>query len=301
MSVVTTQTNPKLLWPGQKALWGDFYNQHPEEYSQVFKVMSSDKAFEEFTGMTGLGLAPVKTQNQPYSNDTFQQGFIKRFTNVAYALGFQVTKEELADNQYEKATSSRIPMLARSMKQTIETVAANHFNRASNDSYPGADGEPLLDDSHPNVNGGTWSNELSTPADLAEKPLEDVCIIIDTLQDDRGLEAMLRPQKLVIPPAYRYTARRILESQLQNDTANNAKNVISNDVNGMVVMHFITDTDMWGVTTDVEHGLVFLERTAPEVEQDNDFATKNLLVSGYMRNASGWVDARGFAGSMGAA
>jgi hypothetical protein len=298
---ISTQNSPKLLWPGQKEIWGDyFYNRQPSEYDKIFKVINSDKAFEEMTGITGFGLAPVKGQGASLVFDTEAQGYTQRFTNVSYALGYQVTREELEDNQYKKVTSARNPALARSMRQTVETVCANHLNRSEDSNYTWADGVELLSSVHPNVNGGTWTNELATPADLSESSLEDVCILIDKATDDRGLVIQLRPDKLVIHPNDRFTAKRILESDLQSDTANNAKNVVSGMFYGYEVNHYLDDTDAFYVTTDVPQGLVFLERTAADVEQDYDFATKNTLVSGYMRNSSGVVDSRGVYGSEGA-
>lgn len=299
---ISTQTSPKLLWPGQREIWGDyFYNRQPSEYDKIFSVVSSDKAFEEMTGITGFGLTPVKSQGASLVFDTEAQGYTQRFTNVSYALGYQVTREELEDNQYKKVTAARNPALARSMRQTIETVCANHLNRAESSSYTWADGVELLSSAHPNVNGGTWVNELATPADLSESSLEDVCILIDKATDDRGLQVQLRAEKLVVHPNDRFTAQRILESDLQSDTANNAKNVVSGMFSGYEVNHYLDDTDAFFVTTDVPQGLVFLERTAADVEQDYDFATKNTLVSGYMRNSSGVVDSRGVYGSKGAA
>jgi len=305
MSITTTQSHPKLLWPGQKAIWGDFfYNQHAEEYSQYMEVVQSDKMFEEYTGITGYGLVPEKSQGQPLTYSAEKQGFVKRFTNLAYALGYQITKEELQDNQYSSVSSARMPALARSMRQTIETVDANHLNRAESNSYLGADGVELLSSLHLNVNGGTWANELSTPADLSESSLEDLIVMIDQAEDDMGLQAMIRPKKLIIHPNDRFTAIRILQSDLQNDTANNATNALARSgmlSDGFMVSHFVTDTDAWFVTTDCPYGMVHLNRSAPDVEQDNDFSTKSLLVSGYMRFSSGWVDARGLFGSGGAA
>ena len=302
MSVISTQTHPKLLWPGQKAIWGDyFYNRHPSEYDKIFKVINSDKAFEEMTGVTGFGLAPEKSQGGALLFDTEQQGYTQRFVNVSYALGYQITREELEDNLYKQVAASRDPALARSMRQTIETVYANHLNRAEDSSYTWADGVELLSSVHPNVNGGTWANELSTPADLSESSLEDLCIMIDKAEDDRGLVMQLRAEKLVIHPNDRFTARRILESDLQNDTANNAKSVIGSMFSGFEVNHYLDDTDAWFVTTDVPHGLTFLDRTSADIEQDHDFSTKNTLVSGFMRFSSGVVDSRGVYGSEGAA
>jgi len=303
MSINTT-TNPKLLWPGQLDLWGKFYNQHAPEYSQFMEVKQSTQAFEELQGITGFGLMPVKTEGAALILDNEAQGFNKRFTNVTYAMGYAVTKEEIADNLYEKASSSRMPALARSMKQTIETVNANHLNRATDSSYTGADGVELLSLVHPNVNGGTYANELSTPADLSEASLEDICILIDQAEDDRGLKALIRPEQLIIHPNDRFTATRILKSTLQNDTANNATNALQAEgffSKGYLVSHFLTDTDAWFVTTDCPYGLVHLERQAANIEQDNDHMTKNLIVTGDCRFSSGWVDPRGVYGSEGAA
>jgi len=87
---ISTQTSPKLLWPGQKAIWGDlFYKDPMETYSKCFSLDTSNKAFEEYTGYTGFGLAPVKAQGAALTMDTTQQGYVKRYTNVAYAFNTQ--------------------------------------------------------------------------------------------------------------------------------------------------------------------------------------------------------------------
>jgi len=302
---INTQTSPKLLWPGQKAIWGDLFYKDPQEcYSKCFDVDTSDKAFEEYTGYTGFGLAPVKAQGAALTMDTTQQGYVQRYVNVAYALGFEVTKEELADNLYMNVVSRRIPQLAKSMRQTVETVSAAHFNTASTDSAAtnGADGVGLLSAAHPNINGGTWSNELSAAADLSETALEDIIIQINTAKDDRGLEMYISPQRLLIHPNDSFKAHRILASTLQSGTANNDTNALRamNSIPGGVVENrFFTDTDAWFVKTDCPYGMTFLWRQQAEVDQDNDFGTKNLLVSSYMRFSSKWSDARGVFGSMG--
>jgi len=302
MSVINTSTNPKFLWPGQYAAWGNFYNQHADEFSRYFEVKPSDKAFEEFTGVTGFGLMPIKTQGAALIMDTEAQGFTQRFTNVTYALGYQITKEEIQDNLYEQVSGQRMPSLARSMKQTIETVDANHLNRAFDAGFTTSDGVSFINDAHLNVNGGTFSNRLTTASDLSEAAIEDLCIQIDQIQDDRGLQALIRPKKLVIHPNDRFTATRILHSDLQNDTDNNAINVLKDQstiTDGFMVSHFVTDTDAWFITTDCPFGLCHLTRQEPDVEQDNDFLTKNLLVSGDCRFSSGLIDPRGLFGSEG--
>ena len=170
---INTQTNPKLLWPGQHDLWQKFYNDYPSQYTDFMDVKESAQAFEEFQGVTGFGLAPIKQQGAAYVVDTEAQGYNKRYVNETYALGYEVTLEELADNLYEKASSSRMPALANSMRQTIETVSANHLNNGFSSTYKGADGVELFSSAHPNINGGVFANEPSTQADLSEAALEN--------------------------------------------------------------------------------------------------------------------------------
>jgi len=66
--------------------------------------------------------------------------------------------------------------LAMSMRQTKETVGANVLNRAFNGSFTFGDGVSLISASHPNIKGGTWSNQIAIAADISEAALEQACI-----------------------------------------------------------------------------------------------------------------------------
>ena len=45
--VITTGTHPKALWPGIKAWWGQTYDEHPEEYIDLFDKDTSSQNYEE--------------------------------------------------------------------------------------------------------------------------------------------------------------------------------------------------------------------------------------------------------------
>ena len=227
MGVINTQKHPKLLWPGIQAIWGDyFYNKHAEEYSKIFDVSNSRKAYEEDVQMTGFGLAPEKAQGSGVTYDTEDQGFVQRYEHVAYALGYVVTHEEQADNLYMEVASRRTKGVAFSMNQTIETVAANILNRSTNGNYTYADGVSLLSVSHPNTSGGTFSNKLATDADLSVASIEDLVIQIMGAQNDRGLQIPIMPESLIVPRQEWFEANRILKSTLESGTADNDLNVI---------------------------------------------------------------------------
>jgi hypothetical protein len=301
MAVITTGAHPKALWPGVRKFVMGEYSEHPTEYTDIFDMKSSSMAYEEDVELTGFGLAPVKAQGSAVAYDSHQQGFIKRYTHVAYALGYIVTREELDDNLYKSRSFKRGKMLAFSFRTTKETVGANILNRAFNAAYPGGDGKELLATDHPTL-AGNFSNELATPADLSEAALEDILIQIMETKNSRGLQIAIRGDCLIVPPALAFTAERIMKSTLQNDTANNAVNAIRSMGllrGGVKVNHYLTSDSAWFVKTDAPDGLMGFQRTPFEFTQDNDFDTMNAKAKGYERYVFGWTDPRGLFGSAG--
>lgn len=300
---INTQIHPKLLWPGIQDLWGDyFYGEHKPEYDKLFEVSDSNKAYEEDVQITGFGLAPEKAQGGSVSYDTEHQGFIQRYTHVAYALGYVVTHEELKDNLYMEVASRRAKGVAFSMNQTIETVAANIYNRAVTGGYTYADGKTLLATDHPNTTGGTWSNKLSTAADLSHASIEDLSIQMMGATNDKGLQIPLMGQSLIVPRQELFNAKRILNSSLQSGTANNDVNVLKGMFpDGVQMNHYLDDEDMWFIRTNAPNGMKFLWRERPVFDNDGDFDTMNVKHKGYMRFKAGVTDPRGLYGSEGAA
>jgi hypothetical protein len=301
MSVITSGNHPKLLWPGLNAIFGK-YKDLPYQHTQVFDAQSSEKSYEEDVELTGFGLAPVKSEGASISYDSHSQGPTTRYTNVTYGLGFVETIEAVEDNQYKDRAQKRTAMLARSMRVTKETVVANVINRAFSNTYVGGDGVELISTAHPTVNG-TQSNELSVAADLSEASLEDMFIQIMNAVDSRGLRIRLMPKKLIVPPNQAFEAERIVKSNLQNDTALNAINAIKSTgmlPGGVMVWHYLSDTDAWFITTDAENGLKLFNRRALSFAKDSDFDTDNFKHKATERYVAGWSDWRGIFGSEGA-
>lgn len=301
--VINTSNHPKALWPGVKAWWGKAYEDHQEEYTDLFETVSSDKSYEEDVQLVGFGLAQVKAQGAGVTYDSEIQGFTTRYTHIAYALGYIVTHEELKDNLYAEVSNTRAASLARGFRQTKERVGANVYNRGFNGSYTGGDGVALLSTAHPNTSGGTFSNKLAVDADFSEASLEDLTIQIMKATDDRGLLINLMPQSLHVAPDNFYNANRIMGSVYQPGNANNDINVVK-AMNvlpkGIKVNHYFTDADAWFIRTNVPNGMKYYEREAISFDQDNDFDTMNAKAKGYERYSFGWTDPRAVFGSQGA-
>jgi len=300
--VINTGSIAKLLWPGLNAVWGKEYAEHPQEWRDLVDTETSDKMYEQDVLMPGFGLAPIKTEGASISYDSTSQGYTTQYTHIAYGLGFIVTREAIDDNQYERKALGSTADLAFSFRQTKENVVANVYNRAFNSSYVGGDGKELIATDHP-IQAGTFSNELATPADLSEASLEDLAVQIMNAVNDRGMKISIMPRALIVPPALVFEATRILKSQLQNDTANNAVNAIRSMglfPEGVKVNHYLTDTDAYFIRTNAKNGLKLFQRTSPEFAQDNDFDTSNLKYKGYERYSTGWTDPRSLYASAGA-
>jgi hypothetical protein len=299
--IIGTGSFPKALWPGVKAWYGREYDDYPVQYDKLFEKSSSDKAWEEIVGLSGLGLAVVKAEGTPVTYDSERQGFTSRFQHVNYALGFIITQEMMDDDQYMLVGERRSKALARSMRHTKEINAANIYNRAFNSSYVGGDSKEMIATDHPNVSGGTWSNELATPADLSEAALEQAVIDIQGFTDDRGLLIACTPKSLVIPRALVFEAERILKTDGQVYSADNTLNAIKTlgFIPQVVINQFLTDQDAWFIRTS-EKGLHYFERKADSFAQDNDFDTENAKFKASGRYSFGWSDPRAVYGSAGA-
>lgn len=302
MSIITSGSFAKALWPGVNAWYGKAYKDYPEEYLNLFEKETSRRAFEEDVGISSFGLAQVKPEGASIAYDTERQAFITRYQHVTYALGFVITKEAYDDDLYDIVGKRKAQGLARSMRQTKEIVGANIYNRAFNPAYVGGDGVSMLNNAHPNIAGGTWSNVPATMADLSEAALEQAVIDIAGFRDDRGLLIAAKARKLVIPYTLQFEAKRILGTDGRVATDLNDLNAIKTMgvIPEVFSSHYLTDPDAWFIRTDVPDGLKYFEREADSFDMDNDFDTSNARYKAQARYSFGWTDARSIYGSQGA-
>jgi len=301
--VINTGSHPKLLWPGIHAIWGQIYNEHATEYTDLYNIEDSDKAYEQDVEVTGFGLAQVKSQGAGATYDTEIQGIVTTYQHIAYSLGYIVTFEELRDNQYEEVSMRRAKANAFSVNQTVENVGAFLYNNAFSTTYfTTGDGAALVSTSHVNATGGTYSNALTPAADLSEAAIEDLTIQIMGVQNDRGLLINIMPESLHVPRQEWYNANRILKSVLQSNTANNNINVLKATnafPKGIKMNHYFTAPHAWFIRTNCPQGMTMFWRDRPMFDQDNDFDTKNAKAYTYMRFSVGCTDPRGIFGSNG--
>jgi hypothetical protein len=138
------------------------------------------------------------------------------------------------------------------------------------------------------------ANELTTPADLSEAALEQACIDIMKLTNDRGLKISVVPQDLIIPVDLTFEAKRILGSDGRVDTANNDLNALKafGKFGNVIVNHYLTDTNAWFIRTNVKNGMKCIQRRKMSFGIDNDWDTENAKYKASERYVFGWTDPR---------
>lgn len=306
VGIITSGNWGKALWPGINAFWGRYYNANPAEWTPMFDTFTSRKQFEEDVATTTLGLAAIKSEGGPIQYDSDAQSFLTRYSHIEYALGFIISRIMVEDDLYDVAAEKRTRMLAFSMEQTKERIAANIYNRAFSGSYLGGDGVSMISASHPLKAGGTASNQLSIAANLSEAALEQAFIDIKRFTNDRGHYIAVMPKTLIIPPELEFEATRILRTSGANRSRPNSANNDLNAINelgslkgGVHVNRFLTSTTAWFLRTDVQDGLKHWVRRPMEFTMDNDFDTDNAKYKATERYSFGWSDFRGVYGTAG--
>jgi hypothetical protein len=206
------------------------------------------------------------------------------------------------DDLYDVVGKNRVKMLSRSFSHLPEVLAGQVYNRAFNSNYLGADGQQLVDNDHPFLEGGTWSNRPTTYADISEASLEQAVIDIGKYADGRSLKFACKAQMLVVPVDLDFEANKILKTEYEVGTANNTVNLVrSRFPMGVMVSHWVdADTDAWFIKTDAENGMIHFERSGVTFDSENDFDTRNARYAGHWRGSFGWANPRAIYASSGA-
>lgn len=302
----------RLLEPGLRKIFFETYQEKPEQFSQVFKVQTSDKAIETDFRMGGFGLFEQKDSmgSVNYQDPTGTKAL--QYIHQEFASGYIVERKLIDDEQYN-TVNKMSAALARAARATVETQAATVLNNAF--STNGFDGVPLISTSHVRLDGGSLSNRLATAygagaADgaLSDRNLKAALIQARAQVDDRGILIQCQPTVLVVPPALEYTARTlvggtnlsVLGTGLLSGGGSDASTA-KNTLPGLkiVVMDYLTSSTAWFLLDPTVTQLNFFWRKKLEFKNMEDFDTMQAKYRAYMRFSVGYSDYRGIVGSAG--
>lgn len=278
------------------------YDQRADEWKQVFvQQQGIPRNYHEEPVLYGFGAAPELPDGTAV---TYQAGgvlFLQRYVYKVYGLAFALTKVLVEDGDHIRIGQTYAKHLAQSLIETKETLCANVLNRAFTAGFNGGDGVTLVNANHP-IATGTFSNQLTTPANLSQTSLEQILIQIRNAVDNNGKRIRLNPEKLVVSPSNVFQAEVLLKSVLRTGTADNDINPVKSMgllAGGQANLSRLTSTTAWWVKTDAPEGLKLMMRRGLEKSMEGDFETDSTRFKSTERYAVGFTDPRTVFGTPG--
>lgn len=291
--------------PAMRAIVRQNYKKKRKVYREVFAMDSSDRSIEQFSQISGVGLAVEISETGEARMDQPVQGYDSLFRHRKFGLGVEISQEMVEDDKFGLVRQMTTD-LADSVDETVNIDAASTFNNGFSGSYLGPDGVALFSASHPLVKaGGVQSNILSVAADLDVTSLELALTDWETMKRHNGHQITLPTPRLLATAANRWNAHEILKGSWRSDTANRTTNAFQyaeeGPVDKILVWSYLTDPDAWFLVAPPEQtGLVWFWRRKPYQQGFADDRTErggNII---RYRKSHGWKDYLGVYGTPGA-
>jgi hypothetical protein len=186
----------------------DTWKESPEVWQQLYNVKTSKKLQEQFLLWGGFGPFAEMAENGAVTYDMMEQGPSFTVSHTLYGLGFQIGFL-VGQWDMDGIIGRCAPELARSMRNTIQLLAAAPWNGAVFQTKT-ADGLYLLSASHTFIRAsGTWSNYPGNVA-LSNTSLETALVAFQKMKNPMGDPMAMEPAYLVIPPDLTVLANKLL-------------------------------------------------------------------------------------------
>ena len=301
----------KLLEPKFRKVFYETYGEIPEQFSQIFHVLSSKKAKETDYAMGAMGewtkfgssttavTGGTAMPTVPYVK--IDAGLERVYTHDEFAQGFMVERKFVDDEMY--GIIEKMPRdLARAGRAKVEDDAASIFNNAF--TVSGFDAKPLISATHPLIesaavtDAGTGLNTNLITGTLSDLSLKAGITRMRKSYDEAGKKIQMKADTLVIGASNEWLANELLKSANKAGTTDNDINTILGRLK-IVILDYMTDDGRFFLLDSSRHQLNFFWRVKPEFTRDNDFDTLVAKYKGYMRYSYGYSDYRGIVGSQG--
>ena len=296
----TTATFDALLAPGFRKIYDETGMARPTEYTVFTNGNSSSRAYEEDHTHHGLGVTVPKPEGTNTLYDDPVDGDTKRYTHLAYSLGFRITKEMWDDDLY--SVMDKFPrMLRRSNDEQVEVDTTDILNNGFTTELA-ADGVAVYG-THTYPNGDTYTNNVAT--DMSITALQTMTNYYENATNGRGLQMRMQPQLIIVAPELRFTMREIFNTtKAKPFTSDNEVNSILDEGLKWTVNHYLTDAenDAWFVMDDnkADHWPNFFWREKASFQNGFDFDSGDAKFRTFYRYSRGVTLARGLYGSQGA-
>ena len=285
-------------------MYGYFWEAYPDKppkYEQIFEVVPSEAAYEQFTSAIGLGELLEKPEGEDIRADAPMESYTIVCKNRSFARSVRFSYESISDaKKIGNLLSTTVGTWGRQVPITKEKFYVNFFNNGAltaghdvfNNTISGVitdstgnliyDGKPFFSTSHADKVGNTYSN-YNVTMPLTHTNLKTVYnqYVLSNNYDERGDIIELMPNILLIPPALKFTAQEILNSTLIPNSQDNTTNVLSAII-GTLEWSYLSDADGWFLGS-LRQGLMATDRENVSLDFWRDETNKDYFASIFAR------------------
>lgn len=309
--ISTTKFASAITPVHRKYFTQEYYATVSKQYEQLVKVETMGKPSESKQHFGGFGLPQANTEGNTIHVDTMSEGEEASYTSVRYDQGYYITHEMMnfdlsgvwgGAGQMGKTKVDNAPQrLGKGFAQLEEIEVAKLFTDGF--SNTGYDGKATFASDHPLADSSDTASNLATGALTPDNVKLAITQMRTATVDEAGLLSVVKPKKLVVPPALEFTANEIMRSEKQAYEMSNTTNSISEmDV---FVADFLAKTTgtykntNWFLWSDDVENLIlgWLER--PWFDTQVVPQKVDLFCFGYAHFATACVNWRGLVGSTG--
>lgn len=269
------------------------YAQFPDQYTEIFRIESSDRSIEQTTEVTGFGQFGVVPEGSDTIFDQALPAFHQTYQHAQFSLGFKVSKIAMDDDKWGVVRKMAVE-LGKSAHETREVVAANVINGGFTGAN-GPDGVTLFSTAHPLVkSGGTQTNRAAVASQPSVTSIRLALGDMRATVDHAGKKVRIPPRKLVVPTYLEFAGVELLKGVDRSDTANRAINSFKKrsgmpSFEDVFVYDYLTDPAAWMIEADKsDTELRFYNREPFNTVHDIEFRSRSIMTAGWMRFSVGW-------------
>ena len=268
----------------------------PDRVSEFYKIEGSSDSYERWSGVGELGDFAQFNGTVVYQSQS--QGFDVTAEHIAWANGFQVTRQ-LYDDDRHGIWERRASALANSYARTRQSHGARIFNNAfSVDTlfYNNSEALALCSDAHTTNSGASTAAGFDN---LITGSFNAVNVGVARAQmrgfrGDIANRMSVMPNKLVYPPELADRADEIIKSDMNPDNANHAYNPQGHGRWSGADWEYLTDVNNWFMldTKLMAQWLVWFDRVALDFGRAEEFDTFVAKWRAYCRYSFMWLNWR---------
>jgi phage major head subunit gpT-like protein len=287
--MMKSNTFGALIAPGQEKIFFDTYAAGEPQYTKIFTVLDSNRAFEKVSRVSSLSPWSANEEGQPFGEEELTVSETTTFTPVRYDNSYTVSWELMQDDQSgvfagRAGKGSSAQALATSLRATVEKTCADVLDG-------GFEGSSAL---------FSEDNQNLAEGELSADSIKEAIKTLRAQTDSTGeVKIGAQPAKLIVAADNEFTARQLLYSAHQPGTSNNDINPLPRL--DLVVLDYLTNQDAWYLQARDIQNLTMFWRERPVFGSQQIPGTMDYRFYGYTRFSVGAADTRGLVGSAGLA